>query len=87
MALILIVEDEAAISDLVAIHAKMAGHRPAAIRDGGEAVFVSGGLTVRLAERVATLNGREVDLTAREFELLRTLIDNKNIALSRGATP
>jgi DNA-binding response OmpR family regulator len=28
------------------------------------AVFVSGGLTVRLAERVATLNGREVELTA-----------------------
>ncbi|MDR2771127.1 MAG: response regulator transcription factor, partial [Clostridiales Family XIII bacterium] len=46
-------------------------------------VFVSGDLTVKLEERIATLNGREVELTMREFELLRALINNKNIALSR----
>jgi DNA-binding response OmpR family regulator len=49
----------------------------------GAKVFVLGAVEVKLAERVALLDGREIELTAREFELLQILIENKNIALSR----
>jgi DNA-binding response OmpR family regulator len=49
----------------------------------GANVFALGALEVKLDERMATLNGREIELTPREFELLQILIDNKNIALSR----
>jgi DNA-binding response OmpR family regulator len=169
MALILVVEDEEAISELVAIHIRLAGHQPVAINNGGEVMdylgetrpdlivldimlpgqdgfalmkriapmgipvifltardklddkvlglklgaddyivkpfavielmtrietvlrryklntsaFVLGDVTVRLEERVATLNGHDVELTIQEFELLRVLINNRNIALSR----
>jgi DNA-binding response OmpR family regulator len=49
----------------------------------GANTFVLGNLEVRLEERVVTLNGREAELTVLEFNLLQTLIDNRNIALSR----
>ena len=169
MAQILVVEDEEAIAELVAIHIKMAGHHATVITNGNEVmagisesrpdlivldvmlpgqdgfslmkqispmgipvifltakdrlddkisglklgaddyivkpfaaielvtrietvlrrckananVFTLGDLEVKLDERVAMLNGREIELTVREFELLQILIDNKNIALSR----
>jgi DNA-binding response OmpR family regulator len=169
MAQILVVEDEEAIAELVAIHIKMAGHQAAVITNGNEVmgsisesrpdlivldvmlpgqdgfslmkqispmgipvifltakdrlddkisglklgaddyivkpfaaielvtrietvlrrckatanVFTLGDLEVKLDERVAMLNGCEIELTVREFELLQILIDNKNIALSR----
>jgi DNA-binding response OmpR family regulator len=51
--------------------------------NAGANVFALGALEVKLDERMAALNGREIELTAREFELLQILIDNKNIALSR----
>ncbi len=38
---------------------------------------------VNLESRVVTVNGNEVELTLREYELLEILIRNKNIALSR----
>jgi DNA-binding response OmpR family regulator len=169
MAQILIVEDEDAIAELVAIHVRMAGHQAAVVSHGNEVLgsiaagrpdlivldvmlpgqdgfalmkqiaplgipvifltakdrlddkitglqlgaddylvkpfaaielvtrietvlrrcgananaFVLNGLEVKLDERVALLDGREIELTAREFELLQILIENKNIALSR----
>jgi DNA-binding response OmpR family regulator len=49
----------------------------------GANVFTLGAVEIKLAERVALLNGNEIELTAREFELLQILIENKNIALSR----
>ena len=45
--------------------------------------FILDNLEVRLEERVVTLNGREIELTIQEFDLLKTLINNKNLALSR----
>lgn len=169
MAHILIVEDEAAIAELIAIHAKMAGHQASVIHNGSEVmafieasrpdlivldimlpgedgfslmrklaplgipvifltakdqlddkisglklgaddyivkpfaaielltrietvlrrynvssgVFVCGDLQVKLDEHVALLKGREIELTIKEFELLKVLIANKNLALSR----
>ncbi|OZB90033.1 response regulator transcription factor [Paenibacillus sp. XY044] len=41
------------------------------------------GVEVRLAERQVYKNGQVVELTAREFELLEVLVQNRNIALSR----
>ena len=40
-------------------------------------------LEVRLEERTVYLNGTQAELTIKEFDLLETLIRNKNIALSR----
>ncbi len=40
-------------------------------------------LEVRLEERVALVDGQEIELTIKEFELLKTFIENRNLALSR----
>lgn len=46
-------------------------------------VFALDQTAVNLDTRVVTVDGQTVDLTPREHELLRVLIQNKNIALSR----
>jgi len=38
---------------------------------------------VNMSDRTVRVNGVEVDLSPREYELLETLINNRNIALSR----
>lgn len=48
-----------------------------------EAVFCLGQVTVDLQNCEASLKGRRIALTRREFELLKTLILNKNITLTR----
>lgn len=45
--------------------------------------FIAEGVDVRLAARKIYKNGQLIELTAREFELLEVLIQNRNIALSR----
>ncbi|EHQ91148.1 response regulator transcription factor [Desulfosporosinus youngiae] len=46
-------------------------------------IFALDGTVVNLQSRVVTVNGSEIELTLREYELLEILIKNKNIALSR----
>ncbi|CAG7644983.1 response regulator transcription factor [Paenibacillus allorhizosphaerae] len=46
-------------------------------------LFSLDGTVVNLDSRVITVDGSEIEMTLREFELLETLIKNKNIALSR----
>jgi DNA-binding response OmpR family regulator len=46
-------------------------------------IFKLQSIEVRIDERVALLNGQEIELTAKEFDLLQILIKNKNLALSR----
>lgn len=46
-------------------------------------IFSLDATIVNLDSRVITVEGIEVELTPREFELLEVLIKNKNIALSR----
>ncbi len=46
-------------------------------------IFSLDGTAINLESRVVTVNGSEVELTLREYELLEILIKNKNIALSR----
>ncbi len=46
-------------------------------------VMKFGGLEVNMAARTVTVDGKRVELTPKEYELLFYLIENKNIALSR----
>ena len=46
-------------------------------------VFKLGDVEVRRDEHIVLLGGQRVELTTKEYGLLCTLIDNKNIALSR----
>lgn len=45
--------------------------------------FSLDGTVINLESRVVTVNGNEIELTLREYELLEILVKNKNIALSR----
>ena len=42
-----------------------------------------GGIIIDPEGRTVTVDGREVELSLREYELLKYLVDNENIALSR----
>ncbi len=46
-------------------------------------VLKFGGLEINIAARTVTVDGKRVDLTPKEYELLFYLIENRNIALSR----
>ncbi|MEL7565823.1 MAG: response regulator transcription factor [Dehalobacterium sp.] len=46
-------------------------------------IFSLDGTVINLESRVATVDGVEIELTPREYELLEILIKNRNIALSR----
>ena len=42
-----------------------------------------GGLEINMAARTVTVDGKKVELTPKEYDLLFYLVKNKNIALSR----
>lgn len=42
-----------------------------------------GGLEINIAARTVTVDGKKVDLTPKEYDLLFYLVESKNIALSR----
>ena len=42
-----------------------------------------GGIVIDEAGRKVTVDGKDIELSLREFELLKYLLDNKNVALSR----
>ena len=42
-----------------------------------------GGIEIDEAGRTVTLDGKPVELSLREYELLKYLLDNENVALSR----
>jgi DNA-binding response OmpR family regulator len=46
-------------------------------------VLEFGGLSVNIAARTVSVDGKRVELTPKEYDLLFYLIENKNIALSR----
>ena len=56
-------------------------------RSGGEQttsnIMKFDGLEVNFAARTITVDGKRVDLTPKEYDLLFYLIQNRNIALSR----
>ena len=59
-----------------------------ALRRGGasktkEDLLVCGPLSLSVPRHEVRWDGSEIDLTSREFSLLQTLLDNKNVVLSR----
>lgn len=51
----------------------------------GTSPVIADGLTIDPARRLARLNGRDVELTAHEFDLLYLLASNRGIVFSRDA--
>ena len=49
----------------------------------GKEVYTFGGLSVDMTARIVTADGRVLDLSPKEYDLLFYMIRNKNIALSR----
>ena len=59
-----------------------------ALRRGGasktkEDLLVCGPLSLSVPRHEVRWDGKEIDLTSREFSLLQTLLENKNVVLSR----
>lgn len=46
-------------------------------------IFEQGGLKVDFTGRIVTIDGKRVDMTPKEYELLFYMVRNRNIALSR----
>lgn len=66
------------------INAIMARHHGASgPSDVGSENFEYQGLTVNMQARTVSVDGKRVEMTPKEYELLFYLIKNKNIALSR----
>jgi len=59
---------------------RRAGAQPAAEQ---KEIYTFGGLVVDMTARIVTADGRQLDLSPKEYDLLFYLIRNKNIALSR----
>ena len=51
-------------------------------KEGAEPVFSRGGLTVDLVRRMVTVDGQEVKLSPREYDLLRVLVANAGKVLT-----
>jgi len=52
-------------------------------RDGDRGILSLRGLRIDLGRRTTTVNGKPIDLTRREFDLLATLAHNRDLVLSR----
>ena len=59
--------------------------RKGARRAAGGRVLTAGALALDSGRHVVTYDGREIELTAREFALLEALMENANIVMSRDA--
>lgn len=49
----------------------------------GEEALEAGGISINKAAHIVTIDGNEVDLSYKEFELLSYFVENRGIALSR----
>ncbi len=49
----------------------------------GEDILEYGGISIDKAAHVVTIDGKSIDLSFKEFELLTYFMENKGIALSR----
>ncbi len=69
--------------ELMARVAAVLARRKASEASAPSSELVSGGLVVNKDSRTVTIDGRRIDVTLKEYELLVYLMENKNIALSR----
>ena len=49
----------------------------------GDEVLEAGGISINKAAHIVTIDGKEIDLSYKEFELLTYFVENRGIALSR----
>ena len=69
--------------ELMARVAAVLARRKAAETAAPSNELVSGGLVLNKSSRTVTIDGKRIDVTLKEYELLAYLMENKNIALSR----
>ena len=69
--------------ELMARVAAVLARRNASENQTPSAELASGGLVVNKNSRTVTIDGKRIDVTLKEYELLVYLMENKNIALSR----
>ena len=69
--------------ELMARVAAVLARRNAADNAAPSNELVSGGLVLNKSSRTVSIDGRRIDVTLKEYELLAYLMENKNIALSR----
>ncbi len=69
--------------ELMARVAAVLARRKASENQAPSAELVSGGLVVNKNSRTVAIDGKRIDVTLKEYELLVYLMENKNIALSR----
>ena len=69
--------------ELMARVAAVLARRKAAETQAPSSELVSGGLVLNKSSRTVTIDGKRIDVTLKEYELLAYLMENKNIALSR----
>ena len=69
-----------AIEELLARIRTALRKRPAAAPSN---ILACGGLTMDAARHTVAYNGRPIDLTSREFDVLKLLLENQQIVLSR----
>ncbi|MBR5641609.1 MAG: response regulator transcription factor [Firmicutes bacterium] len=69
--------------ELMARVAAVLARRKAAENTSPSNELVSGGLVLNKSSRTVTIDGKRIDVTLKEYELLAYLMENKNIALSR----
>lgn len=51
--------------------------------DEGLSIFKSNGLVIDFNSRIVTIDGKRVDITPKEYELLSYMVQNKGVALTR----
>ncbi len=64
---------------------ELAAHQGAAqafFQSGGQETFSAGGVALDAQKHIVTSDGTEVELTYKEFELLKMLMENKGNVLS-----
>lgn len=71
-----------AIEELLARIRRLVRKTPTAER-GNDHVLQSCGLILDIGSRLVKVHGKEVELTKREFDLLRYLLENKGLVVSR----
>ena len=69
--------------ELMARVAAVLARRNAAENAAPSNELVSGGLVLNKSSRTVAIDGKRIDVTLKEYELLAYLMENKNIALSR----
>lgn len=77
-----------AIEELLArirVALKLHGNAPAAVCEEEEGMYRWGKLTLSEKRHQVVYDGTEITLTNREFQMLKTLLENKDIVLSRDA--